>query len=229
MRKDIKKKNTNYSLGKVKRESIKRTSINKQEIVRKDTINSMNTSIDINRNNDIRKLLNELKNEKQKNKKLMEDLKLYRARNDELSKKINILQKDLDNKKKEIKSLNDLKKNLTNQNKELKDQNIFLNNEINILNNQNKSLNNQSNHLTNKSANLSNYIPGEKIIGVQFKSTDQTIDAPFTCKNIDIFVRLEEQVYEKYPEFRKNNNYFTVNGMEIKRFKTIEENRITKK
>ena len=182
--------------------------------------------MDTNRNTDVKKLLAELKNERERNKKLTEDLKLYRARKDELSNKINNLQKDLDNKKKENKSLNELKKTLTKENKDLKDQNIFLNNEINILNIENRNSNNQTSHISNKSANLSNYIPGEKIISVQFKSTDQAIDMPFTCKNIDIFVRLEEQLYAKYPDFKKNNNYFTVNGTEVKRFKTIEENKI---
>ena len=46
------------------------------------------------------------------------------------------------------------------------------------------------------------------------------------CKNIDLFVRLEERLYEDFPQFKEYETYFVVNGKRIKRFKTLEQNNI---
>ena len=69
-------------------------------------------------------------------------------------------------------------------------------------------------------------ILGEKILCVQFKSLDQIIDFAIPCKNTDIFVRLEEQLYERYPDYKETDNYFTCNGIVIKRFKSLKDNQI---
>ena len=109
---------------------------------------------------------------------------------------------------------------LYNKNNNLKNQNTILNNHI-------LNLNNQLNYLKkNKKSNLEHINPGEKILSVQFKSTDQIIDLSFPCKNTDIFVHLEEQLYEQYPEYKETNNFFTCNGLLIKRFKSLEDNHI---
>ena len=46
------------------------------------------------------------------------------------------------------------------------------------------------------------------------------------CKNIDLFVRLEEKLYNDYPNFKNYETYFEVDTRRIKRFKTIDENKI---
>ena len=46
------------------------------------------------------------------------------------------------------------------------------------------------------------------------------------CKNTDLFVRLEERLYQDFPDFKNYETYFEVNTRRIKRFKTIEENNI---
>jgi predicted ester cyclase len=46
------------------------------------------------------------------------------------------------------------------------------------------------------------------------------------CSGSSTFAEIEEQLYNKYPEFRQNNNSFLVNGNEVVRFKTIDENKI---
>ena len=46
------------------------------------------------------------------------------------------------------------------------------------------------------------------------------------CKNFDLFVRLEERLYEDFPQFKEYETYFEVNGKRIKRFKTLEQNNI---
>ena len=40
------------------------------------------------------------------------------------------------------------------------------------------------------------------------------------------FLQQQEKLYKFYEAFRDTNNKFTVNEIEIKRFKTIEENNI---
>lgn len=39
-------------------------------------------------------------------------------------------------------------------------------------------------------------------------------------------MRIEEKLYESYPDLKNYDNYFWVNGKKIKRFLTLEENNI---
>ena len=57
-------------------------------------------------------------------------------------------------------------------------------------------------------------------------STDQNVSFPISCKSTTNFVKLEEELYNEYPECKEYNTFFTVNGLVIKRFKSIEENNI---
>jgi hypothetical protein len=41
-----------------------------------------------------------------------------------------------------------------------------------------------------------------------------------------MFFKLEEKLYEAYPQYRERDNYFTVDGKKIQRFKTLYENGI---
>ena len=68
---------------------------------------------------------------------------------------------------------------------------------------------------------------GEKIIALVFKSTKGEIHKTISCKNTDTFVRIEEKIYNEYPKYKDYNTYLTVNkGKVIRRFKTIDENKI---
>ena len=46
------------------------------------------------------------------------------------------------------------------------------------------------------------------------------------CKTSDLFVRLEERLYQDYPKFRNVETFFMFNANRILRFKTLEENNI---
>ena len=61
---------------------------------------------------------------------------------------------------------------------------------------------------------------------IQFKSIDQTVDMAYPCQKNDIFVRIEEKLYNEYPQFKDLNTYFTVNGRIVKRFRSMLENNI---
>ena len=67
---------------------------------------------------------------------------------------------------------------------------------------------------------------GENLIPVIFQSLDSKIHCAFICKNTDRFNIVENMLYNKYPEYLESENYFTVNGIKINRFKTMEQNKI---
>ena len=67
---------------------------------------------------------------------------------------------------------------------------------------------------------------GEKLMAVNFMPVDQSFIRPISCKNTDTLVKLEQIIYDEYPEFKDCNTYLTVNGSVVKRFKTLEENGI---
>ena len=46
------------------------------------------------------------------------------------------------------------------------------------------------------------------------------------CKINDLFVRLEETLYNDFPDFKQYETYFEVNGKKVKRFQTLEQNGI---
>ena len=141
------------------------------------------------------------------------------------------MEKDISNLKNELKntqnSLNqkvkeieDLKIQLKNKEKTIESLNTQLSNKIN-------ELNNIKNRVNNNNDDLVNVInPGEKTIAVLFISSDQKIQYAISCKNTTPFVRIEEKLYEEYPEYKETDNYFLHNGSVIKRFKTVEENHI---
>ena len=91
-------------------------------------------------------------------------------------------------------------------------------NEINNLNNEIKNL-----QLNNNKKIL---VDLNELLTIHFKSIDQKVDMPFTCQKSDIFVRIEEKIYNEYPEFKDLNTYFTVNGRVVKRFRSMAENEI---
>lgn len=126
--------------------------------------------------------------------------------NIQLNNKVNELQIELNNKNLELENSKKEKMDLFYKNNDLKNHNINLNNHI-------LTLNNQINNLKkNKKSNLDYINPGEKILSIQFKSTDSKIDLSIPCKNTDIFVHLEEQLYEHYPEFKETKIILHVMG-----------------
>ena len=125
----------------------------------------------------------------------------------------------LSNEQKKVKELNDKIKLYENNNnikkiKELEEIVLSLNSKINKLeNNQDKDK-----VITLKS--------GEEIVALFFTSEKQDIHRPISCKNTDTFAKIEEKIYNEYPKYKDYNTYLTVNGNAIKRFKTIDENKI---
>ena len=67
---------------------------------------------------------------------------------------------------------------------------------------------------------------GEKLISLIFVSVDQKIHCSIICKNNDKFNKVENELYEIYPEYSEFENYFTFNGKKINKNKTLTENGI---
>ena len=141
---------------------------------------------------------NELINEKEKNKNI----------NERIEKDKEII-KDLNDKLSEI--------NLVNNNKLLELQNIIYkkNDEIKILK---SKLNNDY---------IDNIQPEGKVIEIEITSVDQTIqNFILSCKDSDLFVNLEEKLYDEYPKYKNIETFFLVNGRKVLRFKSMKENNI---
>ena len=70
--------------------------------------------------------------------------------------------------------------------------------------------------------------PGEEILCINFVSMGVNDIGHYNlvCKNTDLFVRLEERLYEDFPQFKEYETYFEVKTRRIKRFKTLKENNI---
>ena len=129
----------------------------------------------------------------------------------------------LNNEKEKVKELNNkiilYEKNSNEDINKIKELEKLINIKDNELNNlKSKSINDDS--------TISPIKPGEKIITVNFLTTDKGINKPIACKNTDIVARLEEKLYNEYPNYKNYNTYLTVNGNKIKRFKSLDENGI---
>ena len=164
-----------------------------------------------------------------------------------MEKSKEILHEEIEELKEEIKTLKDelnFKNGLIDEQK-LK---IFnLQNELNNLKNKNSfetekliiSLKNEliekKNEIIDLKEKLSYISPsssfnntGKNVFAINFLSIDQKINYPIVCNEDTLISRLEEELYNEYPEYKDFNTYLTTRGYIIKRFKTIKENGIKK-
>ena len=66
----------------------------------------------------------------------------------------------------------------------------------------------------------------EKLISVTFISTNQEIKQSIICKNTDIFNKLVNILYNKFPSYKKPDNFFICNGKRVNEYETLENNDI---
>lgn len=118
--------------------------------------------------------------------------------------------------------------------KEEKSENVELNKKINeletILNMQIDKNSQLSKKIKELEAKLSRYpfelLEGEKIMSVMVHSVSLNIYTSLICKNTDLFMNLEIKLYEEFPNAKRKNNYFTVKGQLVDRYKSLQENNI---
>jgi len=150
----------------------------------------------------------------------------------ELNKKINELENLLMKEKKENNQLilkindleNKLKLKISNENslnkliEELEKTKIDLNENLLQLKKILKTKDNEIIKLKEK-LNQNNLI-------LNIISFDESINVSLLVKKTDSLTNIEEEIYNKYPEYRNINNYFKINNQKINKYKSLEENNI---
>ena len=153
--------------------------------------------------------------------------------------KLNEKENEIQKLKNENNYMNQIKK-YENEIQTLKNNNNDLINKIKLLkNNSDNSTNNNNapnNGIKTISSNeeikieLNKYEfdlkKGEYLLPIIFQSVDSKIHYAIICKNTDRFNMIENILYDIYPEYIENENYFIVNGNKINKNKTIEQNNI---
>ena len=66
----------------------------------------------------------------------------------------------------------------------------------------------------------------EKIMSIIFSSVNQKVNYPMVCKNTDTIHKLEEKLYEEYPNLSESENYFLCKGKVLDKFQSFEKNNI---
>ena len=155
----------------------------------------------------------------------------------EAIRKYKILNKEINNSEDDLNIENENKNELIDFNELLIKEIKKFNDSINI--NEDKNISNLDKDITIKQLykdmdelkkQLSLYplelSKGEKLMAVIFSSLNENILYSIICKNTEKFSKLEQKLYNKYPEYSKSNNYFLVNGNRINKYKTLNENKI---
>ena len=113
--------------------------------------------------------------------------------------------------------------------KELEKLNMEFKQKINKLNEETKIFfEKQKKELINKleKKEKSQFQFNNNLICITFISLDESIIYSMTCQTNDKFESLENKFYDKYPEYAKGENTFLLDGNEINKFRSLEENKI---
>jgi len=156
------------------------------------------------------------------NNKLKFDLEREKKFNKELKLNIKKLEAILSDKEKEIKEEKKQKNDLITKINEIK--NISINNNLFEIIEKKEKLEDEIKKL--KEIFPFEYTKEDKIFKVTFLSFDENIHYSMICKNTDKFYRLEEEFYDKFPEYKKYENMFLINGQIIHKFNNLESNNI---
>jgi len=138
--------------------------------------------------------------------------------------------------KRKLKEEKDINKKLINDNSKLKETINILNTELHQIKTINekfaKDIAQKNIEIPKKISkeyyDMSSIKPDDRMITVNFVSMGRNDIGHYSliCKKRDLFVKVEERLYEDFPQFKDYETYFEVNGKRIKRFKTLEQNQI---
>jgi len=173
-------------------------------------------NIKIQNNQNYNDLLQQLNNEKLKNKKLEEEIQRLKNISQNQLNELNILKNENNN----------LKQNLSNKNQinQINPINQMSNNDINnlrqIIIQKDKEINELKLKLPKQNLSMND------IMVINFLSTDQNIRCGIPCLSDDTIAEVEEKLYQKFNEFRNTNNILLSGGSIILRFKKVRENNI---
>ena len=168
-------------------------------------------------NKNITDLENELNNEKIRNEKLCKEIISLKNIINNKDFLINDQTDKIDDLRKSIQNFDNVK--YTN-----KDKLLELMEKLEAKEEQLKKVENELNQT--KLRNPFDLKEGERLMTVIFVSGDQKIHHSFICKNTDKFNKLENMLYEIYPNYIDSENYFIVNGEKINKYKSLDFNNI---
>ena len=170
----------------------------------------------IQNNQNYNDLLQQLNNEKLKNKKLEDEIQRLKNKLNELKNNNNIL----------INENNNLKLKLGNSN-QLNQMNQFNQMNINEINNLRQIIIQKDKEINELKSKLPKHnLSMNDIMVINFLSTDQNIRCGIPCLADDTIAEVEEKLYQKFNEFRNTNNILLSGGNIILRFKKVRENNI---
>ena len=170
----------------------------------------------IQNNQNYNDLLQQLNNEKLKNKKLEDEIQRLKNKLNELKNNNNIL----------INENNNLKLKLGNSN-QLNQINQFNQMNINEINNLRQIIIQKDKEINELKLKIPNeYVNMKNIMVINFLSTDQNIRCGIPCLADDTIAEVEEKLYQQFNEFRNTNNILLSGGNIILRFKKVRENNI---
>ena len=130
----------------------------------------------------------------------------------------------MDDKKEELYKKNQIISDLREKLKKANNKLTEKNNEIKNLKLNNEKLNKEVNELKDKLARYPfELLEGEEMLNVNFNSADDNIHYSVICKNTDKFYVLENQLHDNFPNYFETENYFTIKGVKIDRFKKLQD------
>jgi len=185
------------------------------QIPQMNVITNINYS-QIQNNQNYNDLLQQLNNEKLKNKKLEDEIQRLKNKLNELKNNNNNL----------INENNNLKLKLGNSN-QLNQMNQFNQMNINEINNLRQIIIQKDKEINELKLKIPNeYVKMKNIMVINFLSTDQNIRCGIPCLANDTIAEVEEKLYQQFNEFRNTNNILLSGGNIILRFKKVRENNI---
>ena len=127
------------------------------------------------------------------------------------------------------KIINEEKKKVMELNKKLVKYEKYINNNSNLIEiielmKELKENNEEINIL--KSRYPFELLEGEEMINVIISTVSQSFYYSIICKNTDLFIKIEVQLYNEFPNQNEPNNYFMVNGKIINKYKSLKDNNI---
>ena len=217
--------NPNYNRGYIKRGNVF-LQLNKYKEAIEDFFKAKNTEA-----NATSLLVQHLENTNKKINDLEIDLNMEKARNQKLFQEI-ISLKNLVNTKDYLlndktEQIDDLRKSIKHFDKteySNKDKLLELMEKLQI---KEEKLKNVENELVNLKLRYPFELKeGERLMSIIIMSEDQKIHTSFFCKNTDKFNKLENILYDKYPLYSEEENYFIANGQKVNKYRSLEYNNI---
>ena len=202
-------------------------------------ITSDNSNIKINNSN-----INEINDLKNRNNTLLTENNKLRTEISKLNNKIselntrisqltninNSLKNDIDNYQNNINKLTSDNEKLVNQLKNLGENNkvkSFGNDKEELFISLMKKIELKDNQINQIKSVLPFQLENnETLLPIIFVTMDSKVHYSLICKDTEIFSQVEYRLYKKYPEYNESENYFTVNGIKVNRFKSLKDNSI---